>query len=277
MIDLSLINALIVDMDGVLWHDKDPLPGLKAFFRCLFEHEVDFLLATNNASLTPEQYSDKLADMGIDIPPCKILTSAMVTANYLQQQAAADQNQVYIIGETGLREALSAKGFNTLDDYDPERPANYVVCGLDRHLTWQKLTNAAFHLQAGAELIGTNADTNLPMPLGNAIGNGAILTALTAATGKQPLTLGKPEPCFYQAALNILNSKPTDTLAIGDRLDTDILGAVNANLASILLLTGISQVTDLGNIDYAPSLVLPGLPELTEALTQAKHALYSLC
>ncbi|MDT8407789.1 MAG: HAD-IIA family hydrolase [Methylococcales bacterium] len=269
MINLARIQSLIVDMDGVLWQGEQALPGLAEFFNTLDRLKLNYLLATNNASLTPAQYTAKLSRMAITLSPERILTSAMVTAQYLAETASPASSRLFVIGESGLITALRDQGFQQLQDFTPEQPATHVVCGLDRQLTWQKLTTAGLHLQAGAQLLGTNADTNLPTELGNAVGNGAILAALTAVTGLQPTVLGKPETYFYQNALQRLNTTPEHTLAIGDRLDTDILGAVRTGLPCIMLLSGISKVQDLGAVNYAPDLVLPGLPALTEALRLA--------
>ncbi|HSG93198.1 MAG TPA: HAD-IIA family hydrolase, partial [Methylotenera sp.] len=257
---ISDIGGLIIDMDGVLWHGNQPLPGLNDFFDTLRELQISFVLATNNASLTQQQYIDKLAAMSVEVSPSEILTSSMATARYLKENLPADQRRVYVIGEEGLTKPLQQQGFTLTDLYQVNQPekgingvgADIVVSGLDRKLTWDKLATATLNIRAGAAFYATNADTTLPTELGEVMGNGGVLAALTAATGQTPIVIGKPEPILYQQALEILGTNQYNTIAIGDRLNTDILGAVNAGMRSLMVLTGVSSEADIVEVDYKP-------------------------
>jgi 4-nitrophenyl phosphatase len=268
------INTLIIDMDGVLWHGDQPLPGLVEFFQTLRKRQIRFILATNNASQTAEQYVSKLARMGVTVDSGEILTSAMATALYLAQRADPASTRVFVIGEKGATEPLAQQGFTLTGLYEVDKPggnglkqgADYVVCGMDRELSWHKLATAALNINAGAQFIGTNPDTSLPTELGFTHGNGAILAALQAATGVAPTIIGKPEPLMYQQALKLLGVSPAETVAIGDRLETDILGAVRADIRSLMVLTGVSSEEDLKTSDYQPDWVLPDIRAITEAL-----------
>ncbi len=267
----SNICGLIIDMDGVLWHGSEPLPGLIDFFDALRQRSLSFVLATNNASLTATQYIAKLASFGVDISEQEILTSGMATANFLAEHHPPELTRVYAIGESGLLEPLIEQGFELTGLDEIRDPMNnfgpdVVVSGLDRNLSWQKLSTATLNIRAGAHFYGTNADTSLPTEKGITIGNGSILKALEAATGQKPTTIGKPKPVMYQQAMKILNTSPEQTLAIGDRLDTDILGAINAGTLSILVLSGISTEQDLKQCDFAPTLVMQDIREITLAL-----------
>lgn len=271
---ISDIGGLIIDMDGVLWHGNQPLPGLSNFFATLRELQIPFVLATNNASLTQQQYIDKLAAMSVQVSPSEILTSSMATARYLKENLPADQRRVYVIGEEGLTKPLQQQGFTLTDLYQVNQPekginndgADIVVSGLDRKLTWDKLATATLNIRAGAAFYATNADTTLPTELGEVMGNGGVLAALTAATGQTPIVIGKPEPILYQQALEILGTEQHNTIAIGDRLNTDILGAVNAGMRSLMVLTGVSSEADLADIDYAPDWILPDIQAITQTL-----------
>lgn len=271
---ISDIGGLIIDMDGVLWHGNQPLPGLKDFFATLRELQIPFVLATNNASLTQQQYIDKLAAMSVEVSPSEILTSSMATARYLKENLPADQCRVYVIGEEGLTKPLQQQGFTLTDLYQVNQPekginqegADIVVSGLDRKLTWDKLATATLNIRSGAAFYATNADTTLPTELGEVMGNGGVLAALTAATGQMPIVIGKPEPILYQQALEILGTDQHNTIAIGDRLNTDILGAVNAGMRSLMVLTGVSSAADIAKVDYAPDWVLPDIQAITEML-----------
>ena len=268
------INNFIIDMDGVLWHGDQPLPGLIDLFQTLRERQIRFILATNNASQTAEQYVNKLARMGVTVDSGEILTSAMATALYLGQRTDPASTRVFVIGEKGATEPLIKQGFTLTGLYEVDSPtgngsklgADYVVCGMDRELTWHKLATAALNINAGAKFIGTNPDTSLPTELGFTHGNGAILAALQAATGVAPTIIGKPEPLMYQQALALLGVEPAETMAIGDRLETDILGAVRAGIRSLMVLTGVSSEEDLKISDYQPDWVMQDILELTEAL-----------
>lgn len=268
------IGGLIIDMDGVLWHGNHALPGLSEFFQTLRELNIRFVLATNNASLTQQQYIDKLANMSVDVAPSEILTSSMATALYLKENLPVEHRRVYVIGEAGLTEPLEKQGFTITDLYEVNQPekgitnvgADIVVSGLDRKLTWDKLATATLNIRAGAAFYATNADTTLPTELGEVMGNGGVIAALIAATDVKPKVIGKPEPILYQQALDILGTNQHNTIAIGDRLNTDILGAVNAGMRSLMVLTGVSSETDLASIDYAPDWILPDLPAVTATL-----------
>ncbi len=267
------INAMIIDMDGVLWHGEQPLPGLATFFQVLRERRLPFILATNNARLTPDQYVAKLARMDVVVDVKEILTSGMATALYLAGQYDPGSTCIFVIGENGIRQPLLDCGFTLTDlyhsqDSDAALPAraDIVVSGLDTRLTWDKLASAAFNIQAGARFVATNGDTTLPTEHGLAPGNGAVLAALQAATGVAPSIIGKPEAIMYRQAMTLLGVAPEQTVAVGDRLDTDILGAVRTGIRSLMVLTGVSNVDDLEKVEYRPTWIMPDIRAVTEAL-----------
>ena len=263
------IDALIIDMDGVLWHGSRPQAGIEVFFAGLRQHHIPFVLATNNASLTPAEYVAKLAGFGVDVAEREILTSGTATAVYLAQHYQPQQTRVFVIGSSGLIEPLKARGFILTELYEPE--VDLVVCGLDRELNWDKLASACYALQAGARLIASNGDTSLPTEHGFAPGNGAVLAAIQAATHIKPLIIGKPEPILYQQAMHVLASSKERTVALGDRLDTDILGAVNAGIRSILLLSGISGRADLDNLPYQPTWIYDDILAVHAAMASLRR------
>ncbi len=271
MTSFSNINALIIDMDGVLWRGVRPLPGLKEFFITLRKLQIPFILATNNAGMTAEQYVSKFSCMGVSIAANEILTSGMATANYLAKQYDPSITRVFVIGENGAREPLEKQGFILTGLYDVKGNgssigADIVVCGLDKTLSWDKLATATLNIRAGAQFIGTNGDTTLPTEHGITHGNGAILAALETATGIKPTLIGKPQAIMYQQAMTLLNAHPAQTIAIGDRLNTDILGAVNTGIRSLMVLTGISTENDLKKVDYQPTWIMSDIRDITKAL-----------
>ena len=269
------IRALIIDMDGVLWHGTQAMPGLVEFFQTLNDLDIRYILATNNASLTPEQYVTKLAKMGVTVTQKQILTSGMATALYLSEKINPKETRVFVVGEDGATQPLLELGFTLTGLYEvnnsdkPEQKgADIVVCGKDETLSWAKLATASLNIRAGASFIGTNADTTLPTEHGVTHGNGAILAALEVATGVTPTIIGKPEPIIYQQALGLLGISPDETVALGDRVETDILGAVRTGIRSIMVLTGISSVADLQDLDYHPTWVMDDIRAVTKALRE---------
>ncbi len=262
------IRALIIDMDGVLWHGEIAQAGLIEFFQTIRELNLPFVLATNNASMSAQQYVEKFARMGVAVALTEILTSGMATALYLSRHYHPDQTRIFVIGGIGVRQPLLDVGFTLTGLYEtgPEQHAHLVVCGLDRDLSWDKLATATLNIHAGAYFIGTNGDISLPTEHGVTHGNGAILAALQTATGVTPTIIGKPQPIIYQQAMAKLGLDMDFTVAIGDRLDTDILGAVHAGIRSIMVLSGINSEADLQHVAYRPTWVLPDIRDITRVL-----------
>ncbi len=257
--DLSALRGLILDMDGVLWEGESPLPGMPEFFLFLRERGIRFVLATNNASLTIASYIQKLARMGVTAAPEEILTSATATAEYLKRVSRPGA-RAYVIGEEGLARSVELAGVRVVD---PDAlDADYVICGMDRNLSWNKLAAATINLNRGARFIGTNGDVTFPTERGIAHGNGAILAALSAASGIRPKIIGKPYPAIMQMAVARLGLPKARIAAVGDRLETDILGAKNAGLKSILVLTGITDKKLLRKSRNRPTWVIDDLPAL---------------
>lgn len=263
--NLSRVRGLILDMDGVLWEGNSPLPGMDAFFNFLRAQNIRFILATNNASLTPAQYVQKITRLGAHVLPEEILTSALATAQYLKT-IAQPGDSIFVIGEDGIRCAVTDAGFRLASEDDLHAP--FVICGMDRQLSWQKLATATINLRNGARFIGTNPDTTFPTERGIAHGNGAILSALTTASGVQPVIIGKPHAPLFEMALARLGMPKDAVAAVGDRLETDILGAERAGISSILVLTGVTNPSALESSEIRPTWVFPDLPGLQRAWNQ---------
>ena len=267
----SPIRNLILDMDGVLWHGERPVPGLAPFFEQLRHLNIGFVLATNNARKVASQYSEKLADFGVTIPPKQILTSAEAAALHLRA-TYPDGARVYVVGDTGLRLAMAAHDFDLLPDEgfvgDGAR-AGIVVVGFTPHFCYEQLASATYLINHGALFVGTNPDVTFPTEYGPLPGVGSMLSFLEAATGVRPLVLGKPDAAIFEEALRMLHGSPDDTVMVGDRLETDIAGGHGAGLRTILLLSGISSIEDISQSQVKPDWVLEDLQALT-AFIQAR-------
>ncbi len=255
---LITIRHLIIDMDGVLYRESDAIPGLVDFFGFLRQRDTRFVLATNNSTRTPAQYVEKMAGMGVQITPADLITSAQATAAYLRE-ISPPGTPVYAVGQVGLTTALQEAGF-VLDS----RRVEFVVAGLDVHVTYEKLKTATLLIHRGARFIGTNPDVTLPTAEGLAPGAGAILAAIQASTGVAPTVIGKPEPTMFQQAMARLGAAPADTAALGDRLETDILAAQRTGILSLLVLSGVTDRALLAESEVRPDLVFEDIADLRE-------------
>ena len=260
--NLNDVRALVIDMDGVLWRGDTPLPGLAEFFDFLYERELSFMLATNNASKTPEQYLAKFDRFGVTVARDRVLTSSLATAAYLQNELVPGTN-VYVVGQDGLTEAMREAGFNVLED--SSQPAGAVVAGIDFTLTYDKLKHAAFLIQRGARFVGSNGDLTFPAEEGMFCpGAGAILAAIEASTGVKPTLVGKPNRLMFDIAVQKLGSDPQHTAMLGDRLETDILGGQQAGLKTILVATGVDNQATVEEKGIHPDVIFSGIDTLVE-------------
>ncbi|HEY46804.1 MAG: hypothetical protein AMJ88_01380 [Anaerolineae bacterium SM23_ 63] len=262
MDDLSHIRALVIDLDGVIWRGQTALPGALEFFEILDERKIPFVLATNNAATSPEQVGRRLEFMGIHASTENVLTSGLASAEFLRRELPPGAS-IYAIGEDPLKTALVHAGFSLSQDANDARA---VVVGLDRQIRWEQLAEAALAIQAGALFLGTNPDVTFPVERGLVPGNGALLAALETATGVKAMIIGKPEPHLYLQAIAHLQAEPEHSLAVGDRLETDILGGQRAGMLTALILTGVTQRDALTSSPIQPNYVFDDLAQLSRAL-----------
>jgi 4-nitrophenyl phosphatase len=254
-IEGSNIKSLVLDMDGVLWRETDPIGDLSRIFARLKER-YSFVLATNNGTKTIQQFLDKLASFKVELEPWQIITSAQAVAEYLLQKYPQG-GPVYVFGESGLVEAMESKGF-----YHAEGSVLAVVAGMNRDLTFEKLRRATLLIRKGVPFIGTNPDLTYPTPEGLIPGAGSLLTCLELASGVKPVIIGKPEPYMYTVAKKRLGTADDETLAVGDRLTTDILGAQRAGCKCALVLSGVTTLEEALAWRPLPDYIAANLAEL---------------
>jgi 4-nitrophenyl phosphatase len=255
----AAIRCLLIDLDGVLYRGQTPIPDASRFVSWLRESGIGFSLVTNNSTLRPEEYAEKLDAMGISVNPAEVFTSAQATAAYLERLRPPPA-RAFVIGEPGLAGALTSVGIDCVQ----ERP-DCVVVGLDRKLTYEKLAIATLAIRAGARFVASNADRTLPTERGLLPGAGSIVAALTAATGIEAVTVGKPKPLMFRMAIEGLGAPVEEVAVVGDRLDTDIEGAAAAGLRSILVLTGVASREDVATSLVKPDAVYDTLTDLMQA------------
>lgn len=259
MIDFTGIKGVILDMDGVLWRGKQLLPGFDDLFSFLQARQIPYVFATNNSTRRPVDYVAKLERAGLRVDTERILTSSTVAAIYLRDHFP-EASTAFVVGEDGLHHALTEAGFQLTTEQ-----ADLLVVGLDRQVNYDKLRAAAYQLQGGAIFIGTNGDVSFPEAEGLAPGAGSVLAAIEAATGVAPKIMGKPELPIFEAALKLLDVPAGAAVMVGDRLETDILGANQAGLQSALLLTGVSTEADVERTGIKPDGLYADLPTLLAA------------
>jgi 4-nitrophenyl phosphatase len=267
MLDFCNIDGLALDGDGTLWRGEEPLPGLRELNAFAQSHNIRFVVVTNNSTRTPEHFQRKLQRFGLHIESSQIITCALVAARYLEQHCPP-ASAVYVIGEEGLHSAVRDAGFRILNDASSH--ADAVVVGGDTALTYDKLKYATLLLQCGALFIGTNPDVVSPSEEGLTPECGTILAALQAASGIQPIVMGKPERPLYEMALDVLQLPPARVLMVGDRADTDLLGAQRMNMRHALVSTGVDTEASSLSKGIQPEAVFAGLAELLAEWREAR-------
>jgi 4-nitrophenyl phosphatase len=200
--------------------------------------------------------------MGIEAPEEHVLTSALASAEFMKNEFASG-TPIYAIGEEPLRKALVDATFVLTKAADTARA---VVVGMDRKVNWKQLMEATLAIRGGALFVGTNPDTTFPIERGLVPGNGALLAALESATGVRAKVIGKPEPHLFLQAAAYLQTEQDQTLVVGDRLETDILGGQRAGMSTALILTGVTSRDDLASSSIHPDYVFDDLHQLSRAL-----------
>jgi len=258
--DLSQIKGLILDMDGVLWLGSQPLLDLQAFFSTMDAQGRKVILATNNATKSVSQYQEKLHRYGVTLPAEQIVNSAMSAAFYLKQKHPQG-GSVFVVGEDGLADTLRDWGFPS-----SEENVVAVVAGLDRTLTYTKLSKAVRLIRDGVEFVGTNPDLTFPSPEGLTPGAGSVLAFIEAGSGVKPVITGKPQPFMFNLALERMGLAADEVLTVGDRLDTDILGGQRAGCRTAVVLSGVTTRAEAGAWSPAPDLVIENLSDLIDLI-----------
>ena len=250
-------GCLLFDLDGVLYRGEEPVPAAPVTLAELRRAGARPVFLTNNSSRTPEQVADKLRGLGIQADPAEVVTSALATAELL---AARGGGSAFVIGQDGVRRALLDAGLEVLDG-EPAR-ADLVVVGFDGSVTYDRLRTACLLVQRGAHLVATNPDASYPAADGLWPGAGALLAVVTTTTGVIPEVIGKPFAPLFEAARRAGGGgRP---LVVGDRLDTDVEGAVRLGWDSMLVLTGVSTRAEVESDGPRPTYVADDVRALLE-------------
>jgi NagD protein len=255
------VRAWLSDMDGVLVHEEQPIPGAADFIARLTATGRPFLLLTNNSIYTPRDLKARLHRSGIDVPEDAIWTSALATAQFLDGQRPG--GSAYVIGEAGLTTAMHEIGY-VLSERDPE----YVVLGETRTYSFEAITTAIRLIEKGARFIATNPDVSGPSVNGPIPATGSVAALITKATGVQPYFVGKPNPLMMRSALNRIDAHSETTVMVGDRMDTDVVSGLEAGLRTILVLTGSTRPDQVERFPYRPTHIVDSVADIVDLVEE---------
>jgi NagD protein len=251
------VSCWLTDMDGVLVHEEQALPGAAEFIAALQEHGRRFLVLTNNSIYTARDLRARLLRSGIDLPEESIWTSALATAQFLGEQMPG--GSAYVIGEAGMTSALHEVGF-VMTERDPD----YVVLGETRTYSFEAITRAIRLIERGARFIATNPDVTGPSPEGSLPATGSVAAMIRQATGVKPYFVGKPNPLMMRSALNRIDAHSETTVMVGDRMDTDVVSGLEAGLRTILVMTGSTRVGQVERFPYRPTHIVESVADLVD-------------
>jgi NagD protein len=253
------IRSWLMDMDGVLVREEQPIPGADRFLARLRELGTPFLLLTNNSTYTRRDLVARLAAAGLEVPEEAIWTSALATARFLEDQRP--EGSAFVIGEAGLTTALHDAGY-TLTDREPD----YVVLGETRTYSFERITRAIRLVADGARFIATNPDPTGPSNEGPVPATGSVAALISRATGVEPYYVGKPNPLMMRSALNAIDAHSETAAMIGDRMDTDVVSGLEAGMETILVLTGVTSREDAERYPYRASKIVESVADLVDEL-----------
>jgi len=248
-------KGFICDMDGVLYHGENVLPGAKNFVKWLQTEKKEFLFLTNNSSKTRKELQIRLSNMGINVDEKHFYTSALATANFLKNQCPG--GSAYVIGDAGLTNAIYDAGFS-INNTNPD----YVVLGETRTYNYEMMERATQLVLKGAKLIGCNYDMTGPTETGIAPASRALIAPIEMATGKTAYFVGKPNPLMMSHGLSLLGVKNEDAAIIGDRMDTDIVAGMESSIDTILVLSGVTSLETMQDFAYRPKYIFDGIGDI---------------
>ncbi len=256
------VDCWLTDMDGVLVHENQAIRGAAELIQQWTDQGKPFLVLTNNSIFTPRDLAARLRASGLSVPEESIWTSALATADFLASQIPG--GSAFVIGEAGLTTALHEAGY-ILTDTAPD----YVVVGETRNYSFEAITKAIRLIVAGARFIATNPDATGPSNEGPLPATGAVAALIERATGKTPYVVGKPNPMMFRSAMNRIGAHSENTGMIGDRMDTDVVAGIEAGLHTILVMTGISDRSEIERYPFRPDEVLDSVADLLKPLPVA--------
>jgi glycerol-1-phosphatase len=253
-------DGLLIDLDGVVWIGREPVPGSVEALQRLQAAGKRVVFVTNNPGRLPQDYAERLRGLGVEVEPEQIVTAGTAVAR-LAGEAAGAGGSAFVIGRSALKEMVAATGARLLDGADAER-ADVVVVSGHPGFDYAELKTAKFALDRGARLFATSHDPTMPFPGGELPGTGAVLAALEVASGQRATIAGKPAPHLFEIAKEVVG--PGRVAMVGDRIASDIDGGRAAGLETVLVLSGTSSREEAEAADPPPDFVLEDLAGLLQ-------------
>lgn len=241
-------TTYLIDLDGVVYRGNELLPGAREFIDWLAANQKKYLFLTNNSFATGVQILAKLSRLGIATDGAHLLTAGQAAVQNIARRVPG--GSVYVVGEQPLIDLVEEQGLSAVPVENVE--ADAVLVGLDRTFDYQKMTNAADCIRNGSLFVTINRDPVLPVAGGFLPGCGSLAAALEAASGVSPEVVGKPEPMLLQEAMELLDSKPDETVMVGDGLGIDILAGQRAGTHTLLVLSGSTARADVEQSTIKP-------------------------
>lgn len=245
-------KAYCLDLDGTVFRGSEVIPEAADFIARLQLKGIEPFYVTNNASMTQQQFSDKMKAFGIAAPPERIMTSSIAAAKYIKRWYP--NKSVYMIGTAGVEQALRSEGIERVNEN-----ADIVLMGIDRNINFEKLATACLEVRKGAVFLSTNRDLAFPSEKGFMPGNGAFTKVVSSSTGIEPVFIGKPEGHMLEAIQHTYKFKPEEMVMIGDNYDTDIQAGIRFGLDTVHVNTGVTPMEDAVKKDVPPNFVFENL------------------
>ncbi|MDQ8733745.1 TIGR01457 family HAD-type hydrolase [Paenibacillus sp. LHD-38] len=265
---LPTMRGLLIDLDGTLYHGTHRIDDADRLISYLRDTKLPFRFVTNNSSSTPEEVADRLNNMGIPAVPKDVCTSAQAAAGHIAEIKPGAS--VFVVGETGLKKAVQETGLSLTE----EQP-DFVLQGIDRSFTYERLTKAVRYIHGGAAFVMTNPDLLIPSTDGLIPGAGSIGAMLRAAGGKEPILIGKPSSILMKYSLREIGLKAEETWVVGDNMATDIAFGEAAGCGTILVLTGLTTAENLSyymeQAGCQPSVICNHLEELRSYISDHRQ------
>jgi glycerol 3-phosphatase-2 len=248
-------DGLLIDLDGVVWIGREPVPGSPETLRALLAAGKRIVFVTNNPGKPPSAYAERLRELGVEVGAERIVTAGMVAARLAGE--AAGRGGAFVIGAPALKEMVAATGARLLEG-EQGREADVVVVSGHRGFDYAELLTAKRALDRGAALFATSHDPTMPFPGGEVPGTGAVLAAVETASGRRAEIAGKPERHLFEMAIEAIGGDGR-LVMVGDRISSDIEGGRTAGLETILVLSGTTSREEAEDADPAPDHVLEDL------------------
>jgi len=249
------INGYILDLDGVIWDGDRKIPHAAERINELITSGKKVLFLTNNSLRSRDSYVKRLKEFGISVAKGQVLVSSYAAGLYMRKMKGA--SKVYALGTDGLKEELREAGHIIV-----EKGADFVVCGLDKTVNYEKMTIALQNIRAGAELIACAPDVTFLENGEIKLGSGAIVKVLEAASGKMATLVGKPSKIIMDVAKDLMGLKPGECMVVGDKINTEIVAGKQEGMKTALVLTGETKLEDVKRSEIKPDYVIKDLREL---------------